>query len=137
MDILDIYNGRFYQTYSGRYFRRLPESITFLRSVEDLYKVEDGEDFDYEFVDPTSWNYKKLFGNLTELEYANASIKSRDALDWKVKGYVVLEDGRLYIISFVAEDTMAAEREAARLMPIPVGTEYILRLVEVENPAEV
>ena len=32
---------------------------------------------------------------------------------------------------------MAAEREAARLMPIPVGTEYVLRLIEVENPAEV
>lgn len=137
MDILDIYHGRFYQTYSGRYFRRLPESITFLRSVEDLYKVEDGEDFDYEFVDPTAWNYKKLFGNLLENDYANATIKTQDAIDWRVTSYVVLEDGRLYTISSVTEDTMAAEREAARLMPIPVGTEYILRLVEVENPTEV
>lgn len=137
MDILDIYNGRYYQTFTGRYFERLPENIVFIQSLNDLYYNEACEDFDYEFVDPTAWNYKRLFGNLTELKYANATVKTTDMLNWKVGSFVVLEDERLYQITSVTEDTSAAQREAARLMPIPVGTEYVLRLVEIDNPTEV
>ncbi len=133
MDILDIYRGRFFQLHAGKYFERLPENITFLRTVEDLGKVEEGLDFDFEFVDATSWRYKQLFSNVTESEYGGATIKSNEDLPWKAKGFVLLDNGRLYVITQVTEDTDAVPREAARIFPVPVGTDYVLRLVEVEN----
>jgi hypothetical protein len=137
MDILDIYEGRYFKTHTGRYFERLPENITFMKSPEQLGMVSDGEDFDYEIVDPTTWRYKQLFNNVTDSEYGGLSIKSCDALPWRPKAYVATDDGRLYIITEVVEDTAAAQKEAARLMPIPIGTEYVMRLLEIENPTEV
>ena len=134
MDFLDILEGRYYKTHTGRYFERLPGTVTYPTSIEQIYNLVEGQDFDYDIVDPAAWRYKQIIGNLEDSTAADATIKSCEALEWKVKGYVVLDTGRLMLITQVIEDVGAAQREAARLMPIPVGTEYVLRLVEVENP---
>lgn len=134
MDFLDILEGRYYKTHTGRYFERLPGTVAYPTTIEQIYAIEEGQDFDYEVVDPTAWRYKQIISNLADTTAADATIKTCEALSWQVKGYVVLDTGRLMLITQVIEDVSAAEREAARLMPIPVGTEYILRLMEVENP---
>lgn len=134
MDFLDIMEGKYAKTHTGRYFERLPDTVTYPATIEDIYNLSEGQDFDYEVVDPTAWRYKTLISNLEDTQAADATIKTCEALVWKVKKHVVLDTGRLMLIISVTEDVSAVEREAARLMPVPIGTEYILRLIEVENP---
>lgn len=133
MDILDIYNGRYYNTYSGTYYKRLP-SPTLYTSIDDLYNLEAGVFIDYEILDPASREYRTIISNLIDTDTMNVAIKTRDIEDYRSGEFIVLEDGRLYKIISVTEDTSAASREAARLFPVPLGTEYILRLLEIENP---
>ena len=137
MDLLDILKGKYYQTHTGRYFSKLPEPIMLITSVDDLYDLSEGIDLDYEYVDPTSYRYKTLLNNLNDNETASATIKTKTELPYRVNGYIALDNGRLCSIISVTEDVSAAPREAARLMPIPQGTEYVIRLLEVDNPWEV
>lgn len=137
MDFLDILTGRYYQTHTGRYFEKMPEPMLFLKSQSDLYKLVEGIDLDYEYVDPTEWHYKTLLNNLNDNESASATIKTRTNLPYKVKGIIALDNGRLCSILSVTEDVSAASREAARILPIPQGTEYVLRLLQIDNPWEV
>ncbi len=134
MDFLDVLNGRYDKTHTGRYFERLPEAISYPTSITELYGLAVGEDVDYEFIDPTEWRYKTLLGNLKEARSATTTIKTRDVKEYKNNAYILLDTGRLCEIISVIEDVSSATSEAARLFPIPIGTEYVLRLVEVENP---
>lgn len=136
MDFLDLSKGKYYQYHTGKFFLRLPEAITNITKLADLYDLDEGACFDYEYVDPTEWRYKQLLGNVSESKMAIATIKTKEPLPFKPKAYILLDNGRLCQMLSIVEDTAAANREAAILMPIPVGTEYILRLVEIENPWE-
>jgi hypothetical protein len=100
----------------------------------DLYRLVNGVDVDYEYVDPTEWHYKTLLSNLTETEAASATIKTTEPLKYNPRAFFLLDNGRLCQMLSVTEDTAAAQREAARLMPVPIGTEYVIRLLEIENP---
>lgn len=133
MDILDIYEGRYYKTHSGTYYQRLPAPTLYTTAL-DLYNLEAGTFFDYEVVDPASWEYRNLIGNLVETEAVSTTIKTCEQLEFKPNEFIVLDTGKLFKIYSITEDTSAASREAARLLPIPIGTEYVLRLIEIENP---
>ena len=140
MDFLDICMGKYFQTHTGRFFKSLPNN-SFINPESDsdkLYEIEstDAIDVDYEYVDPTEWHYKNLLGNLTESKAANATIKTKEQIPYNPRSYFLLDDGRLCLITSVTQDTQAAQREAARLFPVPLGTEYVLRLTEIENPWE-
>lgn len=136
MDVLDILAGHYYQTHSARYFNRLPESISYAATIEDMYKQTEaiGIDIDFEFVDPTSWRYKTLVSNMSDSNAADATIKTKDGEGMRVKGYILLDNGRLMQIISITEDTAAVQREAARIFAVPPGTDYVIRLVEIENP---
>ena len=136
MDFLDICRGRYYQTHTGRYFESLPHNTKTTNNTDLLYEIDEtaARDVDYEYVDPTEWHYKQLLSNLTESEMASATIKTSEPLRCKPRSYFLLDNGRLCQMLSVTEDTQAAQREAARLLPVPVGTEYVIRLIEVENP---
>ena len=130
MDFLDILSGRFYQTNPANYYENLPTPEIF---PADPSESVEPEPFDFEFVDPTEWHYKQLLGGLIDREAATATIKTRDAIRFRQSGYVTF-DSRLFAILSVTQDTRSANREAMRYTPVPLGTEYILRLVEIENP---
>lgn len=132
MDFIDIIEGRYYKTHTGRYYPVLPKLFT--GTLSDLYNSDTGIDFDYEPVDPTAWRYRNIINNLSDKQSADATIKTCEADEWKVGAHVLLDNGRLCMILSVSEDVQAASREAARLMPIPPGTEWVIRLVEVDNP---
>ncbi len=141
MDFLDICIGKYFQTHTGRYFKCLPNN-TYIDPDNDsdkLYEVENTNAIyvDYEYVDPTEWHYKNLLGNLTETSAANATIKTKEPITFSPRSYFLLDDGRLCQVTSVTQDTSAAQREAARLFPVPLGTEYVLRLTQVENPWEI
>lgn len=133
MDYLDIITGRFMQTFVGRYYPRLPRA-ELVSTQEAAYNSVAAEYFDYEFIDPESYSYRQLLQNVVDKDGADTTVKSRTALAFRVGGYVLLANGNAYSVTSVSVDTRAASREAARLLPIPAGTEYVLRLTRVENP---
>jgi hypothetical protein len=125
MDFLDISEGRFNQTYTGKYYKNLP------------YLVENPEPaalFDYEYIDLDTKSYRHIISNLTETDTADAAIKTRERLNFKVGSHISLEDGRLCAILQVSADRSNSNREAAYMLPLPYGAEYIIRLIEIDNP---
>lgn len=133
MDFLDVITGKFFQTFSGRYYPSLPR-VGVVASQEDAESVVDARHFDYEEIDPESYSYRQLLQNLIDKDGAEMTIKTTAAHDWRIGGYVALDDGKLYTILSMTRDTRAASKQAAELMPIPVGTEYVIRLVSYVNP---
>lgn len=130
MDVLDIFQGRYYQLNPANYYDTLPVPQLI---AQDPSEIPVPEPIDFEWVDTREWQYRALIGNLIDRDSANATIKTRDAIDYKVGGYITI-NGRLYTISSVTEDVSASSREARAIMMLPLGTEYVLRLVEIENP---
>ncbi len=136
MDLLDILKGKFYTTHFGKYYHYLPAPVIPTNTPDVIYDLEAPFLFDYEYVDPTAWSYKQLIGNLVEKDGANCTIKTTDALNFKTGGYVITQDGKLYQVTSITRDEKTANKEAARLSIIPLNTEYVLRLQEIENPWE-
>ena len=135
MDFLDIAMGHYNQTHTGKYYEEIPD--VFYDTDANIFPRDQqipAIPFDYEYIDNTTWAYKQLISNLTELNGAVTSIKTREQLKWKVGSFAALMDGRLYVIKSVSQDRSTANKESARLLPVPLGTEYILHLVEYENP---
>ena len=62
------------------------------------------------------------------------TIKTKEHLEWRNNGYILTMDGRLCRIISVTEDVRAASLEARAMFAIPIGTEFVIRLVEVDNP---
>lgn len=136
MDFLDLCKGKFYQLHAGMYYESLPAPIDYNDHnavSQALENASEGMYFDYEFIDPTSWPYKQIIPNLSDDIHATATIKTNDALNFKDRYYIKLDNGRLCQITSIVEDTRAAQREALTLFPVPIGTEYILTLVEISN----
>ena len=129
MDFIDICMGRYQQTYTGRYLKKLP---TPLFNPEN--EQEPAIPFDYEYVDATTRTYKQLISNMTETDGITAVIKTREHLDFKIGAFVSLMDGKLCAITGISDDRTNANIEAARFLNLPFGVEYILRLTEYENP---
>ena len=125
MDFLDIAQGRYYTTYTGKYFENSP----FFSDKNNAPMI-----FDYEYIERDTKTYKHVIQNLTETESSDLTIKTRDQLGYKVGAHVSLEDGRMFTILQVGTDRKTSRVEAARLFSTPLDTEYILQLVEVDNP---
>ena len=117
LDLMDILEGRFEQTYPGTYYVKKPRAV-----------------LNYEFIDPTSYHYRSILGNMTDTTSIICAIKTKDNYDYKIGGYIVLSDGRLCTINAVTQDTSKTAKQARRMFPIPLGTEFIIRLIEVDNP---
>lgn len=125
-DIRYLLQKRAEQTLTGTYYERKPTNPT-----------ESGATFHYEYVDPTSWTFRRLFGNVTGNDFSQAAIKTVTALDFRVPSFVVTQDGKFYSVVQVERDQTSAGKQAQRLWVSPVGVTYVLRMVEVENPWEV
>ena len=124
--------GRYHQTYTGRYFKSIPEPLSL---TPDSSEIQDPAiPFDYEYVDATTRTYKQLISNITESDGITAVIKTREHLDFKIGAFVSLMDGKLCAITAISDDRTNANIEAARFLNLPFGAEYILRLTEYENP---
>jgi hypothetical protein len=125
-DILDIMNPRARFTLTGRYYDERPSS-----------PADGGEEFNYEYVDPSSRNWRSLFANI-QVSAGQTAIRTDDQLKFKEgKGIVVLQDGTAYLIEVKMTDYQSAPKQAFRILSLPVSTEYLLRLVAVEEPWEV
>ncbi len=128
-DLLDLLHGKVNYTFTGVHYSRRP----------DTPDQEGGGIFDYEYVDPTEWHYQKLFGNLINNDGATTTIKTNDDLDIKVsqKQYVILQDEKLYRIISVMKDYQSESKQTFRFLKEAPEIDYIIRLVEVDNPWEI
>lgn len=122
IDLLDIFAGKYFKIFSGTYYEKYPTS------PEDV-----GVPFDYEIVDPTEWHYQKLLQNVVVKDGATATIKSNDPLPFLANSFVVLQDGRMYLILETVQDSQSASREAFRFLADVAGVDYVLRLQEYSN----
>jgi hypothetical protein len=72
--------------------------------------------------------------NLVVTGQATATIKTSTPILYRDNAFVVLQDGRMYIILSVVQDTHSANREAYRVLTDVAGIDYVMRLQEVDNP---
>lgn len=119
IDKLTIYQGRYYKTLLGNYYPT---------------QTDTAIPFDYEIIDPKSKVQSNIGTNLSVNEYGTSAVKTNDPLQWKVGGFVALQTGGLFQIVEVREDVGQVSRQAYRYSAIALNTEYVLRLVEVDNP---
>lgn len=122
-DILDIMNPKQQFTLTGKYFSERPDGPD-----------AGGEEFNYEYVDPYTKTWRTLFANI-QAGAGETAIRTDDQLEFKEgKGMVILQDGTAYLIEQKRTDYSSAPKQAFRVLPVPIGTEYVLRLVAVEEP---
>lgn len=124
MDILDIITGRMEKIFGGTYYSILPQDSS-----------TEGMPFEYEYVDPKQWNYQRLFANVIGNNVSFTAIKTKTPLKYDTKGFIVLNDGKLYDILSVQQDYNSVDSlEVYRILNVAPGIEYVIRLSEHTNP---
>ncbi len=122
-DILDLMNPRSQFALKGTYYAERPDS-------PDV----GGQQFNYEYVDPSTRTWRTLFANI-QASAGETAIRTDDQLPFKAgNGIVVLQDGTCYTIEQKMTDFQAAPKQAFRILPVPLGTQYVLRLVAIDEP---
>ena len=98
-----------------------------------------GTRFSYEQIDPKSRVFQMLFGNVDGSDVCTTAIKTKRRLGYKVRDVLVLQDGTAYSVASVAVDygANAKNAQAFRYRPNPPGIDYVLRLIEIDNPWKV
>lgn len=120
-DILDILNPKTRFTATANYY---PEPVN---------SPEVGaQQFNYEYVNPFSNTYRRLFANIQGVA-GEVAIRTDDQIAYKINGIVITQDGQAFKIIQVEKDYQAANKQAMRVLGTPISTEYVLRLVAVDN----
>ena len=121
-DILDIMNPRTRFTATANYY------------PEPLNGPEVGaQQFNYEYVNPFSNTYRRLFANI-QGEAGEVAIRTDDQINYKINGIVTTQDGKTFKIIQIEKDYQAANKQVMRILGTPVSTQYVMRLVSVDNP---
>lgn len=122
-DSLDLFTPRSRFTATGTFWTKRPDSAD-----------TGGAKFNYEYVDTSTRAYRRLISNMQSFEAGEVAIRTNDLLPWNAKCYFMTADGALYRIVDVQKDYQAAPKQAMRLLGTPLGTEFVIRAVNVENP---
>jgi hypothetical protein len=123
MDFLDFLTIKDEEVLTGTYYNRRPKTI------EDV-----GISFQYDIVDEKDETYSKLLDAI-ETTKALQTIKTNDLCGFKVKSYVITQTGELWQITGIVKRVVKPEnKQALRVLKTTVETEYVIRLIEVENP---
>ena len=123
-DVLDILNPHQEFTAEGTYFSDRPDSLA----------AGGGQTFNFEYVNPYSKTYQRLFGNFQSFEAGEVTIRTNDEIPFKSGGYFITQDGELFKIIQVARDYQSAPKQALRIIDVPLGSQYVVRAVNVPNP---
>lgn len=91
------------------------------------------QQFNYEYVNPFSNTYRRLFSNIQGVA-GEVAIRTDDQLKFKINGIVITQDGQSFKIIQVEKDYQSANKQAMRVLGTPISTEYVLRLVSINNP---
>ena len=117
MDILDLLTPKSENyVFSGTYRRK---------------KKDRGQYFQYSESDYPALTYGETTNNISTTQN-RIIIRTRWNLDFCINGYVVTQDGRMWIIEQVQSNSFNAQN--LRFMQKNPNSEYILSLVGVNNP---
>lgn len=123
MDFLDLLTVRDEEVLSGTYYAKRPKTT-----------ADKGISFQYDIVDESDKTYSKVLEAI-EAENATQTIKTNDMCGFKVKGYIATQDGDFWqIVGFIKRLVKHENKQALRLLKQTIDTEYVIRLVQVENP---
>ena len=124
-DILDMEKPVDENYLEGNYYVRKPKTLT-----------DHAVIFTYAMIDPSTKDYGKIMGNL-RADMSSCAIRTNDDCGWRVNGYVVTQDGEFWQIEGVRKDIQNEDnKEALRVVVQPANTDFVLRLIAVENPWE-
>ena len=118
-DLLSLLQGRGEKTLTGTYYSKTPPTT-------------DSAPFDYEIIEGNSRRYQLVTGNL-RADGSTLVISTKDHLEWKINGKVVLQDGKMYIIESIKDDIQEVKKTAYRIHSNSYDMDYIISLVETEN----
>lgn len=122
-DYLDLLHKKAEEVLQGTYYERRPQT-----------PQDYGKPFSYDIVDEPRTAYHNLINTLNTT-ISTQTIKSSDLSDFQVKGYCVTQDGGLWQIQEIAKHIVQKQsKQALRILETTIETEYILRMVEVDNP---
>lgn len=110
----------------------------FMATANYYVETFDGPDvgaqqFKYEYVNPYSNTYRRLFSNIQGVA-GEVAIRTGDQLKFAVNGIVVTQDGHAFKILQIEKDYQAANKQVMRILGTPLSTQYVLRLIGVDNP---
>lgn len=117
-DLLSLLQGKGEKTLTGTYYPKATAT--------------DSATFDYEIIEGNSKRYEMIIGNL-RAEGNSLVISTRDNIEWKIKSYVVLENGKMYIIESIREDLQNVEKNTYRLHNNSYDMDFVISLIETEN----
>lgn len=122
-DYLDMETIKDTDYLEGNYYEKKPK------------KPEDNPVyFEYEMIDEKSRAYALIMGNMKS-DNQTCAIKTDYALNWRINGYVVTQDGTLWTVSEVRKIVQIPEnKEALRIVRQTNNTEYLIRLLIADNP---
>lgn len=124
-DILDIMNPKPRFTSSARYYEEPVDGPNV-----------GAHQFNYEYVNPFSNTYRRLFANIQGVA-GEVAIRTDDQLKFKINGIVITQDGQAFKIIQIEKDYQAAQKQVMRILGTPLSTQYVMRLVAVDNPWDV
>lgn len=108
---------------TGTYYKRVP-----------VVPSDGGESFSYEVLDPHTREYRTIMNNLL-VEGRNGAIKTRSAIKFKEKGYIVTQDGQFWQITAITENVQSdRSKQALRFFTETAQTEKTIRLIGKDNP---
>ena len=108
---------------TGYYYERRPVS------------PDDGRTaFNYSRLDPYSRTFDVVMGQM-RIDRETYSLKTREALSWKIKGYISTQDGLFFQITEILDDKQPkGSEEVLRLFKRAPEREFTIRLIKVDNP---
>lgn len=123
--ILNFFSIKDEEVLTGTYYNRMPET------TQDY-----GIEFQYDIVDENNKAYSTILNNLKS-DKGTSAIKTNDMCGFKIDGYVATQDGSFWQITEIVKHLVRPNtKQALRLMKQTAETEYVLRLIEVDNPWE-
>lgn len=124
-DFLDFLAIKDDEVLSGTYYNRQP-----------LTSQDEGIPFQYDIVYDSDKNYSLMLNTL-QSEQTMKTIKTNDECGFRVKGYVVTQDGTMWQITGIIEKPSKPDnKQSLRILKRAVEMEYIIRLLQVENPMD-
>jgi hypothetical protein len=122
-DFLNLLIGKSDEVLTGSYYPKRPKTA---RDVSIK--------FGYDIVNDSDISYSKILDNV-KTEQSILTIKTNDVCGFSINGYVVTQDGDMWQITGIIKRIVVKEnKQALRFLKETPATEYVMRLIGVENP---
>lgn len=129
MDFLDLLNPKTDYYLTGYYYAKKPKPA----DPPDIGRIT----FAYRQINP----YSRAFGTVLDnirLDSETYAIKTNEDCGFKINGFISIQDGSFWTIAeIVHNEQIPGAEEALRLFKSPVQSEYLIRLIRMDNPWEI